>query len=140
MGLIAAVASKGTGGLASERYRAILFAVVQALSASSASTAHRSIFAEATPDANANSANSDLSVAAAVTNLGSNFLERLGNQASYGFGGALRNNPAGGGASEATRCARRTEAGARLRNLGKERAAGQFRRRPALGPGAASRD
>ena len=46
--------------------------------------------------------NSDLSGGAAVTNLGSNFLERLGNQASYGFGRALRNNPGGGGASEAT--------------------------------------
>src|SRR5882672_5834492 len=45
--------------------------------------------------------NSDLSVGAAVTNLGSNFLERLGNQAN-GFGRALRDNPAGGGASEAT--------------------------------------
>src|SRR5258708_33451264 len=46
--------------------------------------------------------NSDLSAGAAVTNLGSNFLERLGNQASYGFSRALRNNPGGGGASEAT--------------------------------------
>ena len=46
--------------------------------------------------------NSDLSVGAAVTNLGSNFLERLGNQATNGFGRALRDNPAGGGASEAT--------------------------------------
>ncbi len=48
------------------------------------------------------SINSDLSVGAAVTNLGSNFLERLGNQATNGFGRALRDNPAGGGASEAT--------------------------------------
>jgi uncharacterized protein with beta-barrel porin domain len=37
-----------------------------------------------------------------VTNLGSNFLERLGNQATNGFGSAMRNNPGGGGASEAT--------------------------------------
>jgi uncharacterized protein with beta-barrel porin domain len=37
-----------------------------------------------------------------VTNLGSNFLERLGNQASSGFGHALGSNPGGGGASEAT--------------------------------------
>jgi uncharacterized protein with beta-barrel porin domain len=37
-----------------------------------------------------------------VTNLGSNFLERLGNQATNGFGKALRNNPGGGGASEGT--------------------------------------
>jgi uncharacterized protein with beta-barrel porin domain len=46
--------------------------------------------------------NSDMSAGAAVTNLGSNFLERLGQQASYGFGSALRKNPGGGGASEAT--------------------------------------
>jgi Autotransporter beta-domain len=44
----------------------------------------------------------DMSAGAAVANLGSNFLERLGNQATYGFGAALRNNPGGGGASEAT--------------------------------------
>ena len=45
---------------------------------------------------------SDASAGAAVLNLGSNFLERLGNQATYGFGNALRNNPGGGGASEST--------------------------------------
>jgi len=43
-----------------------------------------------------------MSAGAAVTNLGSNFLERLGTQATNGFGSALRNNPGGGGASEAT--------------------------------------
>jgi uncharacterized protein with beta-barrel porin domain len=36
-----------------------------------------------------------------VANLGSNFLERLGDQATSGFGSALRYNPGGGGASEA---------------------------------------
>jgi uncharacterized protein with beta-barrel porin domain len=46
--------------------------------------------------------NSDIWAGAAVTNLGSNFLERLGSQATNGFGSALRNNPGGGGASEAT--------------------------------------
>jgi uncharacterized protein with beta-barrel porin domain len=46
--------------------------------------------------------NSDISAGSTVTNLGSNFLERLGNQASSGFGNALRNNPGGGGASETT--------------------------------------
>jgi uncharacterized protein with beta-barrel porin domain len=46
--------------------------------------------------------NSDASTGATVANLGSNFLERLGNQASSGFRGALRNNPGGGGASETT--------------------------------------
>jgi uncharacterized protein with beta-barrel porin domain len=37
-----------------------------------------------------------------VTNLGSNFLERLGNQATSGFRKAMGSNPAGGGASEST--------------------------------------
>src|ERR1700676_1940195 len=46
--------------------------------------------------------NSDVSAGAAMTNLGSNFLERLGGQATNGFGNALRYNPGGGGASEAT--------------------------------------
>jgi uncharacterized protein with beta-barrel porin domain len=46
--------------------------------------------------------NSDLSAGAAVTNLGSNFLERLGSQATGGFGRTSRSNPGGGGASEAT--------------------------------------
>jgi uncharacterized protein with beta-barrel porin domain len=41
-----------------------------------------------------------------VENLGSNFLEHLGNQASSGFGSALHNNPGGGGASEATEAPR----------------------------------
>lgn len=39
---------------------------------------------------------------AAVANLGSNFLERLGDQATSGFGRASRSNPGGGGGSEAT--------------------------------------
>jgi uncharacterized protein with beta-barrel porin domain len=37
-----------------------------------------------------------------VANLGSTFLERLGGLGSSGFGRALRTNPGGGGASEAT--------------------------------------
>jgi uncharacterized protein with beta-barrel porin domain len=46
--------------------------------------------------------NSNISAGSAVTNLGSSFLERLGDQATSGFGNALRNNPGGGGASDAT--------------------------------------
>jgi uncharacterized protein with beta-barrel porin domain len=46
--------------------------------------------------------NSDIAAGAAVIDLGSNFLERLGSQATHGFGTALRDNPGGGGASEAT--------------------------------------
>jgi uncharacterized protein with beta-barrel porin domain len=44
---------------------------------------------------------SDLSAGAGMANLGSNFLERLGDQATGGFGRASRTNPGGGGASEA---------------------------------------
>jgi uncharacterized protein with beta-barrel porin domain len=44
--------------------------------------------------------NSDLSASGTALDLGSRFLERLGNQASNGFSRALRTNPGGGGASE----------------------------------------
>ena len=47
-----------------------------------------------------------MSVGATVTNLGSSFLERLGNQATHGFGNAMRNNSGGGGASESTEAPR----------------------------------
>ena len=45
--------------------------------------------------------NSDVSAGSTVTDLGSNFLERLNNQATNGFSRNLRTNPLGGGASEA---------------------------------------
>jgi uncharacterized protein with beta-barrel porin domain len=45
--------------------------------------------------------NSNLAAGSTVTNLGSNFLERLGNQATNGFNRMWRTNPDGGGASEA---------------------------------------
>jgi uncharacterized protein with beta-barrel porin domain len=53
------------------------------------------------PSPTPTSINSDLSAGATVTNLGSNFLERLGSQASSGFGRNSRTNQSGGGASEA---------------------------------------
>lgn len=46
--------------------------------------------------------NSEISSGGQVLNLGSNFLERLGNQATNGLNHGLGNNPGGGGASEAT--------------------------------------
>jgi uncharacterized protein with beta-barrel porin domain len=58
--------------------------------------------ASPTPVPTPTAINSDLSAGAAVMNLGSNFLERLGNQATNGFGSASRSNPGGGGASAAT--------------------------------------
>jgi len=45
---------------------------------------------------------SDISAGQAVGNLGSNFLERLGNQATNGVNRIGRSNPGGGGASEST--------------------------------------
>jgi uncharacterized protein with beta-barrel porin domain len=50
--------------------------------------------------------NADISAGSVVTNLGSNFLERLGNQSTNGFNRMLRTNPGGGGASEATEAPR----------------------------------
>ncbi|WP_249733840.1 autotransporter outer membrane beta-barrel domain-containing protein [Bradyrhizobium sp. sGM-13] len=44
--------------------------------------------------------NSTVSSSATLTNLGSNFLERLGSQSSNGFNRLQRTNPGGGGASE----------------------------------------
>ncbi|MFZ8507329.1 hypothetical protein ACO1M3_14065, partial [Staphylococcus aureus] len=44
---------------------------------------------------------STISAGSTVTNLGSNFLERLNNQSTNGFSRMLRTNPGGGGASEA---------------------------------------
>ena len=55
-----------------------------------------------TPTPSRTDMNSDASAGATVTNLGSSFLERLGNQATNGFGRASRSNPGGGGASEST--------------------------------------
>ncbi|MGB8398887.1 MAG: autotransporter outer membrane beta-barrel domain-containing protein [Bradyrhizobium sp.] len=54
-----------------------------------------------TPSPTSRVINSDLSAGSLVTNLGSNFLERLGNRATNGFDRMSRNNSDGGGASEA---------------------------------------
>lgn len=50
--------------------------------------------------------NSAVSSGAALTNLGSGFLERLGNQSSNGFSRLQRTNPGGGGAAEAAEAPR----------------------------------
>ena len=57
--------------------------------------------ASPTPVPSPTQINSDISTGSQVLNLGSNFLERLGNQATNGFVRDARTNPAGGGASEA---------------------------------------
>jgi uncharacterized protein with beta-barrel porin domain len=77
------------------------FAVVCALTVVVASPRAEAAVA-APPTPSPTEVNAEASAGAAVTGLGSNFLERLGNQASYGFGSALRSNPGGGGASQAT--------------------------------------
>ena len=82
---------------------AIVFGVVLAAAAASPpAEAQIALRPPPAPTPSRTDIDSDLSAGATLTNLGSNFLERLGNQATYGFGRALRNNPGGGGASEAT--------------------------------------
>lgn len=55
-----------------------------------------------TPTPMPTATNYDQSAGNNALNLGSNFLERLGNQASGGVNRVLRTNPGGGGASEST--------------------------------------
>jgi uncharacterized protein with beta-barrel porin domain len=102
--------AKETGtGRSLARAVAIAFILVLAVAASSRSAEAQIAPLPApspTPTPTPTVINSDISAGAAVTNLGSSFLERLGNQATNGFGRALRNNPAGGGASEATEAPR----------------------------------
>src|SRR5690242_11017103 len=49
-----------------------------------------------------NQINAGISSGSTLINLGSNFLERVGAQATGGFDRTLRSNPGGGGASAAT--------------------------------------
>ena len=91
--------------------RAVLFALIPVLSmatfasavqAQSPSPTPPTLSPSPTPIPLPASVTADVSTGAAVVDLGSSFLERLGDQASSGFAKASRNNPAGGGASEAT--------------------------------------
>jgi uncharacterized protein with beta-barrel porin domain len=59
-----------------------------------------------TPSPTPTVTNSSFSAGSTVTNLGSNFLERLGSQATSGFDKAVRSNPGGGGASGSTEAPR----------------------------------
>lgn len=58
--------------------------------------------ASPTPTPTPTATNYDQSAGNSALNLGSNFLERLGNQASGGVNRVSRTNPGGGGASEST--------------------------------------
>src|ERR1700756_1643470 len=95
----------GEAGSRFTRGVAVIFVILFA--AAVASPAHAQIAPSPTPTPTATPSptptqiNSDISSGGQVLNLGSNFLERLGNQATNGFSRELRNNPGGGGASEA---------------------------------------
>jgi uncharacterized protein with beta-barrel porin domain len=87
---------------------AVAFALAMALASSGAHAQSASPTPTPTPSPTPSptptpsSTNSTIAAGASIANLGSSFLERLGNQASHGFGNTLRNNPGGGGASETT--------------------------------------
>jgi uncharacterized protein with beta-barrel porin domain len=78
-------------------------AVALVFAAAAVSSAHAQLLPAPapTPTPGITIISSEISVNNAVTNLGSGFLERLGNQATNGGSRIGRTNPAGGGASEA---------------------------------------
>jgi uncharacterized protein with beta-barrel porin domain len=93
-------------GRALARLAAIAFVLVAVMSAAHAQsptpTPTPTPTPSPTPSPTPTVINSTVTSAVALTNLGSNFLERLGNQSSNGFNRLQRTNPGGGGASEST--------------------------------------
>lgn len=83
------------------RFFFVAFALAISLSAPHEAQAQGFLAPPLPPVPSASTTASDLSASAGIANLGSNFLERLGDQAAGGFGRASRSNPGGGGASEA---------------------------------------
>jgi uncharacterized protein with beta-barrel porin domain len=86
--------------------RAIVLALTVVLAVATAPPAHAQTGIVAptptpTPTPVPTLVNADIASTGQVLNLGSNFLERLGNQATNGLSHDLNNNPGGGGASEA---------------------------------------
>lgn len=79
-------------------------AVAFALTMASISSAGAQLFPspQPTPTPGITIISSDISAGKAVSDLGSSFLERLGNQATNGADRIGRSNPGGGGASQAT--------------------------------------
>src|SRR5712664_2776277 len=87
----------GAGGRVAQVVALVfVLAIAVASSAAQAQSTTPTPAASPTPT----SIDSDRSAGIAVTNRGSNFLERLRNQASNGFRKATASNPVGGGASE----------------------------------------
>lgn len=81
--------------------RAIATAIVLAFAAISPAKAQLFPTPQPTPTPGITIISSEISSGQALTNLGSNFLERLGNQATNGVNRIGRSNPGGGGASQA---------------------------------------
>jgi uncharacterized protein with beta-barrel porin domain len=93
--------------------RAVVVALTIALAVATAPSVHAQTgFIPPTPTPapmpapTATHINSDISSGGQVLNLGSNFLERLGNQATNGLNHIWNNNSGGGGASEVTEAPR----------------------------------
>ena len=131
-------------GRALARLVAIAFVLIGVMSAAQAQCA---AYADTHADTHATDAqptptmiNSMVSSGAAVTNLGSNFLERLGNQSSNGFNRLQRTNPGGGGASESTEAPRYRTWFEGYGNLDEERRGRRFRRRQPQDLGRRGRD
>lgn len=82
--------------------RLIVTAIVLAFGLTTAATPGFAQRRPVPPMPSPTSANDDQSAGNSMLDLGSGFLERLGNQASGGFNHALRTNPGGGGASAST--------------------------------------
>ncbi|MFH1342984.1 MAG: autotransporter outer membrane beta-barrel domain-containing protein [Pseudomonadota bacterium] len=96
----------GTGRRLVRGLAAALLLVVAAVSQARAQSPSPTPTPTPTPSPTPTVTNSSFSAGSTVTNLGSNFLERLGSQATSGFGKAVRSNPGGGGASESTEAPR----------------------------------
>ena len=91
------------GDTGAGRRLARAFAIGFALTVAAVSSAHAQIFPnpQPTPTPGITIISSEISANNTVSNLGSSFLERLGNQATNGANRIGRTNPGGGGASEA---------------------------------------
>ena len=90
-------------GLALARLAAAAFVVVVVMASAQAQSPPTPT---PTPSPTPMMTNSLVSSGAALTNLGSSYLERLANQSSNGFNRLQRTNPGGGGASESTEAPR----------------------------------
>ena len=91
----------GQTGAGRRVVRAIAVAFALALGMLSTAEAQLLPVPAPTPTPGITIISSDISAGQAVTNLGSNFLERLANQGTNGVNRIGRSNPGGGGASEA---------------------------------------